>query len=136
MLPVRVELVPSDLFMPPISGIINTQMSNKALELMGDGYARGYPKDTNLMRSQYRTAHGLSHTCDNYSGVENLAKIVCTRYQNESCPELTSYDAYIKETIAMIGAESKKKKPEPKQSIDHAMPDGLEDVLSGIELDF
>jgi hypothetical protein len=67
-------------------------------DLMEDGYARGFPGDTYLMRSRYRTAHGLMRDCEALDGEEpsDRTKPVCRAYSNAGNPPLTSYREFVK----------------------------------------
>lgn len=111
-------------------------MSNKAHDLMGDGYARGYPGDRLAMRVGNRTAHALSAACNNYPEAVILAKLVCTRYQDLGCPELRSYDEFIQETMKQASIVAKKVPQQREPVGDLPMPEGLDSMLSSIDLGF
>lgn len=66
-------------------------------ELQSDGYALGYPGDSFLIRSRYRTAHGLQRVIDDLEGPESpLLKTACAAFSNQGCPPLTDYRTFVK----------------------------------------
>lgn len=67
-------------------------------ELQPDGYALGFPGDTFLIRSRYRTAHGLTRDCEALDGEEpsDRTKSVCRAYSNLGNPPLLNYREFVK----------------------------------------
>lgn len=67
-------------------------------ELQADGYALGFPGDTQLMRARYRTPAGLSRECDALDGEPNSdrCKPVLRAYTAQGSPPLTEYRTFVK----------------------------------------
>ena len=91
-------------------------------DLMGDGYARGFPGDNKIIRMQNRTAHSFVYHLLNNGFNEDDIRLTCTSYQLQGCPTITNYIKFAKDSIkAGIPSEvakshGKKSKVEPKPS--------------------
>ena len=64
-------------------------------ELCADGYAKGYPNDSTMMRTMNRTAHGLTRYLDSI-GQGDIGRIVLKAYSDTGCPPLKSYESFVK----------------------------------------
>lgn len=106
--------------------------AGKAFDLMGDGYARGYPGDSKLVRIFFRTPHALLRVSEESGLKINATKSVCSNYIEKGCPPImTSLKDAIME---FVGPEPEPQKHQARQKptpVDY----GTSDILSGINLD-